>query len=131
MPKKKRIKTKRKKKRNVKEAVAKIKALWNNTFITIVDVNGEVLVSYTPPKIGFKNTKKRTAYAVTQAAMAAAEEAKIKYGVERVRVYVKGPGLGRNPAIKGLASGGLHITSIVDESSPQFGGVRRPRPPRK
>ncbi len=131
MPKKRKKTVKKKKKRTVKEGIAHIKAMWNNTFITITDLEGNVLVSYTPPKLGFKHTKKRTAYAVTQAAIAAAEAAKSRYGLETVRVYVNGPGMGRNPAIKGLASAGLKISMIVDVSKPQFGGIRRSKPPRK
>ena len=131
MPKKRKFTRKKKAKKTVREAIARIKAMWNNTFITITDLEGNVLVSYTPPKVGFKNTKKRTAYAVTQAAAAAAEAAKTKYGVESLKVYVNGPGMGRNPAIKGLASTGVKITMLVDTSKPQFGGIRRSRPPRK
>lgn len=122
---------KKKAKRTVKEGIARIKAKWNNTFITLTDLDGAVLVSYTPAKVGFKNTKKRTAYAVTQAAIAAAEQAITKFGLDNVKVLVSGPGIGRNAAIKGLASAGLKIKMIVDVSHPQFGGIRRKRPPRK
>ncbi len=127
-------KTKAKKKRTkrvVREANAYILASYNNTFITITDPKGEVLVSYTPAKLGFKNTKKRTAYAATQAAMAAAQAVMDKYNTEAVKVFVKGVGMGRNPAIKGLASTGLRIKSIIDISRPPFNGPRPRKKPRK
>ena len=122
---------KKKAKRIVRDANAYILASYNNTFITITDPKGEVLVSYTPAKLGFKNTKKRTAYAATQAAMGAAQAVMDKYGTEYVKVFVKGVGMGRNPAIKGLASTGLRIKSIVDVSKPPFNGPRPRRKPRK
>lgn len=122
---------KKRTKRIVREANAYILASYNNTFITITDPKGEVLVSYTPAKLGFKNTKKRTAYAATQAAMAAAQSVMDRYNTEAVKVFVKGVGMGRNPAIKGLASTGLRIKSIIDVSRPPFNGPRPRKKPRK
>ena len=122
---------KKKTKRIVKDANVYILASYNNTFITITDPKGEVLVTYTPAKLGFKNTKKRTAYAATQASMAAAQAVMDKYGTEYVKVFVKGVGMGRNPAVKGLASSGLRVKSIVDVSKPPFNGPRPRKKPRK
>jgi len=121
----------KKKKISVKEGIVNILATYNNTFITISDRNGNVLVQYTPAKLGFKNTKKRTAYAATQAAIAAGQLAVDKFGMESVKVYVKGVGMGRNPAIKGIASSGLRVKMIVDTSSPPFNGPRPRKKPRK
>ena len=122
---------KRKGKITVREGIVNILATYNNTFITISNNKGNVLIQYTPAKLGFKNTKKRTAYAATQAAIAAGQLAKEKFGLETVKVLVKGVGMGRNPAIKGLASSGLNIKMIVDTSKPPFNGPRPRKKPRK
>ncbi len=122
---------KKKSKRVVKDAVVHVLASYNNTFITITDPKGQTLVTYTPAKLGFKNTKKRTAYAATQAAMACAQQVMEKFGTETVKVYLKGVGLGRNPAVKGLASAGLKVKSIIDVSRPPFNGPRPRKKPRK
>lgn len=122
---------KKKKRRKVLKGLAHILATFNNTIVTITDEEGNTLVSYSPPRVGFKNAKKRTAYAATQAALNAAAAAMDKYGLQEVKVYVKGAGIGRNAAIKGLASAGLKITLLADVTRTPHNGCRPKKKPRK
>ncbi len=122
---------KKKKRRKVQKGIAHILATFNNTIVTIADEDGNTLVSYSPPRVGFKNAKKRTAYAATQAALNAAAAAMDKYGLQEVKVYVKGAGIGRNAAIKGLASAGLKITLLADVTRTPHNGCRPKKKPRK
>lgn len=124
-------KSKKKAKIKVAVGVANISATFNNTIVTIADEQGNVLVSYTPAKVGFKNSKKRTAYAATKAAVAAGSSAVEKYGLKDVKVFVKGAGVGRNAAIKGLASAGLNVTLLADITRTPHNGCRPARKPRK
>ena len=124
-------KAKKKAKRKVHTGIAYILASFNNTIVTITDEQGNALVNYSPPRIGFKNSKKRTAYAATQAALNAASVAMDKYGLQEVKVYIKGAGIGRNAAVKGLVSAGLNITMLADITKTPHNGCRPKRKPRK
>lgn len=124
-------KKKKKTKRKVTSGIAHILATFNNTIVTITDEEGNTLVSYSPPRVGFKHAKKRTAYAATQAALNAAAAAMDRYGLREVKVYVKGAGIGRNAAIKGLASAGLRITLLADVTRTPHNGCRPKKKPRK
>lgn len=110
---------------------AHILATFTNTIVTLTDEKGNALVQYTPARVGFKNSKKKTAYAATKAASAAAAEAIDKYGLKDVKVYVKGAGVGRNAAVKGLAAAGLSVTLLADMTRTPHNGCRPPRKPRK
>lgn len=119
---------KRKKKKRVIEplGIAHIKATFNNTHITLSDPYGNVIAWSTAGTSGFKGSRKSTAYAATLAADKAAKEA-LAMGLTTVEVKVKGPGSGRESAIRALAVAGLHITSIKDVTPLPHNGCRPPK----
>jgi small subunit ribosomal protein S11 len=119
---------KRKKKKRVIEplGIAHIKATFNNTHITLSDSYGNVIAWSTAGTSGFKGSRKSTAYAATLAADKAAKEA-LAMGLTTVEVKVKGPGSGRESAIRALAVAGLHITSIKDVTPLPHNGCRPPK----
>lgn len=123
--------SKKKAKRNVPSGVVTVQATFNNTLISISDLNGEVLVQGGPSLVGFKGTKRSTAFAATKAASDAAEKAIKKYGLKEVKVIVSGPGAGRNAAVKGLDSAGLKITTLMDRTPLPHNGCRPRKAPRK
>jgi small subunit ribosomal protein S11 len=125
------VKKSKKAKVKVLAGEAHILATFNNTVVTLTDESGNALVQYTPARVGFKNSKKKTPYAATKAAFAAATEAIDKYGLREVKVFVKGAGVGRNAAVKGLASAGLSVTLLADMTRTPHNGCRPPRKPRK
>jgi small subunit ribosomal protein S11 len=96
---------KKKIRRNVAKAIAHIKATFNNTIITITDVNGDVLCWDAAGTIGYKGSRKSTPFAAQRAAEAVAEKAK-KFGVKEIEIKVKGPGSGRESAITALPHDG-------------------------
>ncbi len=119
---------KRKKKKRVVEplGIAHIKATFNNTHITLSDQYGNVVAWATAGTSGFKGSRKSTAYAATLAAQNAAKEA-MAMGLTTVEVKVKGPGSGRESAIRALAVVGLQITSIKDVTPLPHNGCRPPK----
>jgi small subunit ribosomal protein S11 len=118
--------TKRTKKIVEAEAIAHIKATFNNTLITIADTSGDVVTWASAGKAGFKGSKKSTPFAATVAAEQAGREA-VALGVKRVSVRVQGPGSGRESAIQALAASGLHIKSIQDVTPLPHNGCRPPK----
>ena len=108
------------------EGVAHIKSTFNNTHITLTDQSGNVLLWEKAGTSGFKGSRKSTAYAATVAAEKAAQAA-IAMGLSSVDVQVKGPGSGRESAIRALAVGGLQITSIKDVTPLPHNGCRPPK----
>ena len=121
------IKKKNKKKKNVApHGCAHIKSTFNNTHITLTDQSGNVLLWEKAGTSGFKGSRKSTAYAATIAAEKAAQSA-IAMGLSSVDVQVKGPGSGRESAIRALAVGGLQITSIKDVTPLPHNGCRPPK----
>ncbi|MBH50117.1 MAG: 30S ribosomal protein S11 [Candidatus Marinimicrobia bacterium] len=121
------VKRKKKKKTiNFTVGVAHIKATFNNTHITVTDNLGNVLVWEKAGTSGFKGSRKSTAYAATLAAEKAAIEV-INLGLNTVDVRVKGPGAGRESAIRALAAAGLQITSIKDVTPLPHNGCRPPK----
>jgi len=121
------IKRKKKKKSITDSAgVAHIKATFNNTHITMTDKVGNVLLWEKAGTSGFKGSRKSTAYAATMAAEKVAKEA-INLGLTSVDVRVKGPGSGRESAIRALAVAGLQITSIRDVTPLPHNGCRPPK----
>ncbi len=122
------IEKKRKKKRSTIEplGVAHIKATFNNTHITLSDPYGNVVAWATAGTSGFKGSRKSTAYAATLAAQKAAKQA-MTMGLTTVEVRVKGPGSGRESAIRALAVEGLQITSIRDVTPLPHNGCRPPK----
>lgn len=119
----KKVTKKKGKKRSVLEGKAYVKASYNNTIVTITEPNGDVLAWGTSGASGFKGTRKSTPYAAQVAAENAAEKAKA-YGIERVEVFVKGIGPGREQAIRGLNSAGIDVTSISDITPVPHNGCR-------
>lgn len=117
---------KRKVRRNVARGIAYVKATFNNTMITITDVNGETLCWQSAGTVGFKGTRKSTPFAAQRAGESAASAAR-KFGVTEIEVRVKGPGSGRESAISGLQSGGLRIQSIEDVTPLPHNGCRPAR----
>lgn len=123
--------TKAKAKRTVPSGIATIQSTFNNTIISLASDEGEVLGQGSPSKIGFKGAKRSTAYAATKAALDVAEKVIKKYGLKEVKVFLKGPGAGRNAAVKGLDSAGLKITMLVDRTPVPHNGCRARKAPRK
>lgn len=124
-PKTKKIKIKR----NVPQCNVYVEASFNNTIITITDPDGNTLASSSAGVVGFKGTKKSTAFAATKAAQDAVNKAQ-KYGIREAKVYIKGPGAGRNSAVKGLDASGLRITLLADVTTLPFDGCRARKMPR-
>jgi len=116
---KKRIKVRK----GVSHGVAHIKATFNNTIVTITDTNGGSIVSSSSGAVGFKGTKKGTPFAAQLAAEAAGKKA-IETGVREIDVFVKGPGSGRETAIRALQAVGLSILSIKDVTPIPHNGCR-------
>src|SRR2546425_414626 len=108
------------------EGVAHITATFNNTLITITDMQGNTITWGSAGKAGFKGSKKSTPFAATVAAEQAAREA-LNLGVKRVHVRVQGPGSGRESAIQALASAGLQVRSIRDVTPIPHNGCRPPK----
>lgn len=115
---------KKPKRRIVPEGRAYIQAGFNNTLISITDPNGEVLCQSSAGANGFKGPKKATPYAAQTSAEKVAEKAKM-YGVEKVHVFIKGAGNGREQSMRGLLSGGITIESITDLTAVPHNGCRR------
>lgn len=116
-----------KKRRTVPEARVTILAGFNNTLVSVTDINGDVLAWSSSGASGFKGSKKSTPYAAQVAAENAVEKAKA-YGVTKVHVVVKGIGNGREQAMRGLLAAGLEIISISDATPVPHNGCRKPRP---
>lgn len=117
---------KRKIRRHVARGVAYVKATFNNTMVTITDLNGETLCWASAGTAGFKGTRKSTPFAAQRAGESAAHAAK-KFGITELEVKVKGPGSGRESAVAGLQSGGLRIQSIEDTTPLPHNGCRPAR----
>jgi len=120
------IKKKPKKKSVDAAGIAHIKATFNNTHITLTDKFGNVVVWSTAGTSGFKGSRKSTAYAATMAAEKVGNEA-ISMGMKTIEVKIKGPGSGRESAIRALAVAGLEITSIRDVTPLPHNGCRPPK----
>jgi small subunit ribosomal protein S11 len=112
--------------RNVSHGVAHIKSSFNNTIITITDQEGNVLSWASAGNVGFKGSRKSTPYAAQMAAEKAARGA-MEHGVRKVDVEVKGPGSGRETAIRSLQSTGIEVTGIKDVTPVPHNGCRPPK----
>ncbi len=117
---------KRKVRRSVARGIAYVKASFNNTLVTITDINGDVLARASAGTVGFKGTRKSTPFAAQRAGETCAHAAR-KFGIHEIEVRVKGPGSGRESAISGLQSGGLRILSIEDVTPLPHNGCRPAR----
>jgi small subunit ribosomal protein S11 len=114
---------KKKEKKTVVHAEAHIKSTFNNTIITITDRNGDTLAWSSSGTVGFKGSRKSTPFAAQLAAESAAKKAQ-EFGVKRVDVYVKGPGSGRETAIRTLQANGIEVVSITDVTPQPHNGCR-------
>ena len=114
---------KRKEKRNVPHGVAHIQATFNNTIVTISDPEGGVLAWSSAGRIGFKGSRKGTPFAAQVAAQNCGNQAK-DTGVRSVDVMVKGPGAGRESAVRALQAAGIEVKSIMDDSPVPHNGCR-------
>jgi len=117
---------KRKLARRVTSGVAHIKATFNNTNVTITDLDGNTLVWATAGTVGFKGSRKSTPFAAQVTAQEAATKA-IELGLKEIKVFVKGPGAGRESAIRALQAAGLEVTLIRDVTSIPHNGCRPPK----
>ncbi|MCU0913581.1 MAG: 30S ribosomal protein S11 [Planctomycetes bacterium] len=117
---------KRKIRKNVVRAIVHIKATFNNTLITITDMDGDAICSSSAGCVGFKGSRKSTPFAAQQAAQNCANTA-MRSGVREVEIKVKGPGAGRESAISALQGAGLRIASIEDVTPLPHNGCRPPK----
>ncbi|MDE2889101.1 MAG: 30S ribosomal protein S11 [Gemmatimonadota bacterium] len=108
------------------QGVAHIKATFNNTIVTLTDKDGHVISWSTTGKVGFKGSRKSTPFAAQLAAEAAAKDA-MSMGLRRVEVWVKGPGVGREAAVRALQGAGLEIAAIRDVTPIPHNGCRPPK----
>lgn len=122
-PTKKNVRTKKRVVQNVHSGVAHVKATFNNTIIAITDPAGHVISWASAGKVNFSGSRKSSAFAATVAAQDAAKSA-VSYGMKEVEVNLKGPGAGRESAVRGLQSAGLVITAIRDTTPVPFNGCR-------
>ncbi|MEE9911922.1 MAG: 30S ribosomal protein S11 [Deltaproteobacteria bacterium] len=117
---------KKKEKKNITEGVAHIQSTFNNTIITITDMGGNVISWSSAGLQGFKGSRKSTPFAAQMAAEDAVRKAKDQ-GMRRVQVYIKGPGAGRESALRSLQLAGLTITMIRDVTPVPHNGCRPPK----
>ena len=122
-------KVRRKEKKNIAHGHAHIKSTFNNTIISITDPHGAVIAWASAGQVGFKGSRKSTPFAAQMAAEAAARRAQ-EHGMRKVDVFVKGPGSGRETAIRSLQAAGLEVLSVRDVS-PQAHNGCRPRKRRR
>ena len=123
---KKRVRVTKKKEKVEANGVAHIKVTFNNTNITLTDIYGNVISWATAGRSGFKGSRKSTPFAAQVAAEKAAREA-MDLGLQRVEVLVKGPGSGRESAVRSLQAAGLEITAIRDVTPIPLNGCRPPK----
>jgi small subunit ribosomal protein S11 len=123
---KKRKKVSKKAKRTVPYAIAHIQSTFNNTIVTFTDKEGNVLAWASGGTEGFKGTRKSTPYAAQMAAQKAAKKAMDEFGVKDVEIWVKGPGAGRESAIRTIAATGLNVKVIKDVTPIPHNGCRPP-----
>jgi small subunit ribosomal protein S11 len=122
----KKVVRKRREKKNVEKGAAHIRSTYNNTIVTITDLNGNAVSWASAGEMGFKGSRKSTPYAAQVAAETAAKLA-MEHGMKTVEVYVKGPGNGREAAIRALQTTGLNITLIKDVTPIPHNGCRPPK----
>lgn len=121
---------KRKRSRKVSEGVAHINATFNNTLITITDKAGNKLLQSSAGACGFRGARKSTPFAAQTAAEEVAKMARDTYGLTKIEVNVRGPGAGREPAIRGIRSSGVVIYRVTDKTRLPHNGCR-PRKKRR
>ena len=123
---KKPVSRKRREKKNIERGAAHIRSSFNNTMVTITDVNGNAISWASAGGLGFRGSRKSTPFAAQMASETAAKAA-MEHGLRTVEVFVKGPGSGREAAIRALQSAGLDITLIKDVTPIPHNGCRPPK----
>jgi small subunit ribosomal protein S11 len=126
MARRKRRSGKKREKKNIAEGVAHIQSTFNNTIVTITDLSGNVISWSSSGVQGFKGSRKGTPFAAQQAGEDAVKKAK-EHGLRSVQVYVKGPGSGRESALRAIQSAGVNITIIKDVTPIPHNGCRPPK----
>lgn len=119
-------KGKKKERKSISEGIAHIQSTFNNTIVTITDLSGNVVAWASSGSQGFKGSRKGTPFAAQMAAEGAVKKA-IEHGVRTVQVYVKGPGSGRESALRSLQAAGLSISLIRDVTPVPHNGCRPPK----
>ena len=117
---------KRREKKNIERGAAHIQSTFNNTIVTISDLNGNAISWASAGEMGFRGSRKSTPFAAQTAAETAAKAA-MEHGLKTVEVYVKGPGSGREAAIRALQATGLEVTMIKDVTPIPHNGCRPPK----
>ncbi|MCC8072870.1 MAG: 30S ribosomal protein S11 [Clostridiales bacterium] len=117
---------KRREKKNIERGAAHIQSTFNNTIVTITDMNGNAVSWASAGEMGFRGSRKSTPFAAATAAETAAKTA-MDYGMKTVEVYVKGPGSGRESAIRALQTAGLEVSLIKDVTPIPHNGCRPPK----
>lgn len=125
-PKNKKVRTRRKERKNIEKGVVHISSSFNNTMITITDMNGNAISWASAGEMGFRGSKKSTPFAA-QTAAETASKAAMEHGLKTVEVFVKGPGGGREAAIRALQTAGLEVTLIKDVTPIPHNGCRPPK----
>jgi small subunit ribosomal protein S11 len=120
------VRNKRKVSKNIEAGVAHIRSTFNNTIVTISDMTGAVLSWASAGGMGFRGSRKSTPFAAQMAAETAAKAA-MEHGLKRIEVFVKGPGAGREAAIRALQAAGLEVESIKDVTPIPHNGCRPPK----
>jgi len=119
-------KTRRKEKKNVPHGAAHIKSTFNNTIVSITDPQGNVIAWASSGHVGFKGSRKSTPFAAQLAAERAGRAA-MEHGLRRAEVQVKGPGSGRDTAVRSIQATGIEVTSIKDVTPVPHNGCRQPK----
>ena len=122
----KKVVKKRRERKNIEKGAAHIRSTFNNTIVTITDVRGNALSWASAGGLGFRGSRKSTPYAAQTAAETAAKAA-MEHGLKTVEVFVKGPGSGREAAIRALQAAGLEVTMIKDVTPVPHNGCRPPK----
>jgi len=123
----KKVVKRRRERKVIEKGAAHIRSSFNNTMVTITDEAGNALSWASSGGLGFRGSKKSTPFAAQMAAETAAKAAVDNYGLKTVKVYVKGPGQGREAAIRALQSAGLDVTAIKDVTPIPHNGCRPPK----
>ncbi len=120
-------KNRKKVKRQITDGIAHVYSSFNNTIVTITDVQGNAVAWTSAANCGYRGSRKSTPYAAGEAAAKAGTAVVENFGMKSVHVYVRGPGPGRESAIRALSSAGLKILSITDVTGVPFNGCRAPK----
>ena len=118
--------TRRRERKNIEKGAAHIRSSFNNTIVTITDLNGNAISWASSGEMGFRGSRKSTPFAAQMAAEQASKAA-MEHGLKRIEVFVKGPGAGREAAIRALQAAGLEVESIKDVTPIPHNGCRPPK----